>query len=97
MDLAEEFGEDNLNAVQVYSGLVAEVDRSHQPTRLVRGQLVRELSESLPDGWPAVLDRKTRFPIAQAMGGWVESVVWSDSSILPVKALGKPSERAPGF
>ena len=54
--LAEELGEDDINAVQVFSGLVAEAERSHQLTRLVRGQLVRELSEFLPDGWPAVLD-----------------------------------------
>ncbi len=45
MALAEELGEDDVNAVQVFSGLVAEAERSHQLTRLVRGQLVRELSQ----------------------------------------------------
>ena len=59
--LAEELGEDDINAVQVFSGLVAEAERSHQITRLVRGQLVRELSQSLPDGWPAVMDDANRF------------------------------------
>lgn len=69
VELAEELGDD-LNAVQVFSGLVAEAERSHQITRLVRGQLVRELYESLPDGWPAVLDDANRFKVARALGLW---------------------------
>lgn len=32
--------------------------------------LVRELSESLPDGWPAVLDDANRFKVAMALGTW---------------------------
>jgi hypothetical protein len=52
VELAKEPGD--VNAVHVFSGLVAEAERSHQLTRLVRGQLVRELSECLPNGWPAV-------------------------------------------
>jgi len=68
--LADELGADDLNAVQVYSGLVAEAERSHQLTRLMRGQLVRELSEYLPNGWPAVLNREARFDVAQALGMW---------------------------
>ena len=68
--LAEELGEDDINAVQVFSGLVAEAERSHRLTRLVRGQLVRELSESLPDGWPAVLDDANRVKVAMALGSW---------------------------
>jgi hypothetical protein len=68
--LAEKLGEDDLNAVQVFSGLVAEAERNHQLTRLVRGQLVRELSESLPNGWPAVLDDEARLEVAMALGSW---------------------------
>jgi hypothetical protein len=68
--LAEKLGKDDINAVQVFSGLVAEAERSHQLTRLVRGQLVRELSESFPDGWPAVMDDETRFEIAMVLGSW---------------------------
>ncbi len=68
--LAEELGEDDVNAVQVFSGLVAEAERSHQLTRLVRGQLVRELSACLPNGWPAVMDDATRFKVAKALGFW---------------------------
>ncbi|HVG57701.1 MAG TPA: NUDIX hydrolase [Hyalangium sp.] len=68
--LAEELGEDDLNAVQVFSGLVAEAERSHRVTRLVRGQLVRELAKSFPDGWPAVLDDANRFKAAVALGAW---------------------------
>lgn len=70
VSLAEELGEEDVNAVQVFSGLVAEAERSQQVTRLVRGQLVRELWECLPNGWPPVLDRKTRFEVARALAGW---------------------------
>jgi hypothetical protein len=68
--LAEELGEDDVNAVQVFSGLVAEAERSHRVTRLVRGQLVRELSQHLSNGWPAVLDDANRFKVAMALGSW---------------------------
>ncbi|MBN1207811.1 MAG: NUDIX hydrolase [Myxococcaceae bacterium] len=68
--LAEELGEEDVNAVQVFSGLVAEAERSRQLTRLVRGQLVRELSQHLPNGWPAVLDDANRFKVAKALGLW---------------------------
>ena len=68
--LAEELGEDDVNAVQVFSGLVAEAERSHQLTRLVRGQLVRELSQRLPNGWPTVMDDANRFAVAVALARW---------------------------
>jgi hypothetical protein len=70
VSLAEELGEDDINAVQVFKGLVDEAERSHRLTRLVRGQLVRELSASLPDGWPAVMDDANRFKVAKALGLW---------------------------
>ncbi|MCY1083277.1 NUDIX hydrolase [Archangium lansingense] len=70
VDLAEEIGTNDIAGVQVFQGLVAEAERSHQVTRLVRGQFVRELYESLPDGWPAVLDDTNRFKIAKALGSW---------------------------
>ncbi|ATB38075.1 hypothetical protein CYFUS_003501 [Cystobacter fuscus] len=69
-DLAEELGAQDVNAVQVFSGLVAEAEQNHQLTRLVRGQLVRELSDDLPDGWPAVLDDTNRFEVAMALARW---------------------------
>ena len=68
--LAEELGGDELNAVQVFSGLVAEAERSNRLPRLVRGQLVRELADVLPDGWPAVLDADARFEVAHALARW---------------------------
>jgi hypothetical protein len=70
VELAEELGKDDIAAVQVFSGLVAEAERSHQVTRLVRGQLVRELSQHLPNGWPSVLDDSTRFDVAHALARW---------------------------
>ncbi|MFY0578243.1 NUDIX hydrolase [Cystobacter fuscus] len=68
--LAEELGRDDLAAVQVFSGMVAEAERSRRVTRLVRGQLVRELAEALPNGWPAVLDDANRFKVAVALARW---------------------------
>ena len=70
VELAQELGGDYLNAVQMFSGLVAEAERSHQVTRLVRSQLVRELCACLPDGWPAVLDDANRFKVSKALGLW---------------------------
>jgi hypothetical protein len=71
VELARELGEDDVNGVQVFSGLVVEAERSpKQLTRLVRGQLVRELSACLPNGWPAVLDDANRFKVAKALGLW---------------------------
>jgi hypothetical protein len=68
--LADELGKDDIAGVQVLSGLRAEAERNHQVTRFVRDVLVRELSESLPDGWPTVVDDENRFEIAQALGCW---------------------------
>ncbi|WP_309892221.1 NUDIX hydrolase [Archangium sp.] len=68
--LAEELGPDDVAGVQVFKGLVAEAERNHQITRLVRSQFVRELSESFPNGWPAVLDDETRLEVAMALGSW---------------------------
>ncbi|WNG50135.1 NUDIX hydrolase [Archangium minus] len=71
LELAEELGPDDVAGVQVFSGLVAEAERNNQVTRLVRGQLVRELSQHLPNGWPAVLDDANRFEVAHALGAWI--------------------------
>ncbi|NTX65310.1 NUDIX hydrolase [Myxococcus sp. CA051A] len=70
VELAEELGKDDLAGVQVFSGLVAEAERSHQVTRLVRSQFVRELHQQLPDGWPSVLNDSTRFDVAHALARW---------------------------
>ncbi|MFE8603303.1 NUDIX hydrolase [Archangium violaceum] len=68
--LAEELGPDDIAGVQVFSGLLAEAERNNRVTRLVRGQLVRELCACLPTGWPAVLDDANRFKVAKALGLW---------------------------
>ncbi len=68
--LADELGEEDIAAVQVFSGLVAEAERNRKVTRLVRGQLVRELADELPDGWPTVMDDANRFKVAKAIGLW---------------------------
>ncbi|HYO54616.1 NUDIX hydrolase [Archangium sp.] len=68
--LAEELGEDDIAAVQVFSGLLAEAERRNQVTRLVRDVLVRELAEGLPNGWPTVMDDANQFEVAMALGRW---------------------------
>ena len=68
--LAEELGPDDIAGVQVFSGLLAEAERSGRVTRLIRGQLVRELYECLPNGWPVVMDDTNRFKVAKALGSW---------------------------
>jgi hypothetical protein len=68
--LAEELGKDDVAAVQMMSGLLAEAEQRKQVTRFVRDLLVRELSESLPNGWPAVLDDANRGEVAMALGTW---------------------------
>src|SRR5687767_917240 len=54
--LADELGKDDVAAVQLLGGLHDEAERRKQVTRFVRDMLVREMSEGLPDGWPAALD-----------------------------------------
>ena len=68
--LAAELGKDDIAGVQVFSALLVEAEQRKQLTRLVRGQLVRELCECLPAGWPAVLDDANRFKVAKALGFW---------------------------
>jgi hypothetical protein len=70
VELAKELGEDDVAGVQVFRGLLVEAEQRNQVTRLVREQLVRELSQHLPNGWPAVLDDTNRFDIAHALARW---------------------------
>ena len=68
--LAEKLGEHDVAGVQVLSGLLAEAERNKQVTRFVRDVFVRMLSQSLPEGWPAVMDDANRFKVAKAIGRW---------------------------
>ncbi|MET0403982.1 MAG: NUDIX hydrolase [Cystobacter sp.] len=68
--LADELGKEDVAAVQVFSGLLAEAERRKQVTRLVRDVLVRELAESIPEGWPTGTDSDSRFKVAEALGSW---------------------------
>jgi hypothetical protein len=68
--LAEELGKDEIAGVQVLSGLLAEAEQRKQVTRFVRDVLVRLLSQSLPEGWPTVMDDANRFKVAKALGSW---------------------------
>ncbi|MFL5354659.1 NUDIX hydrolase [Archangium sp.] len=68
--LAEELGKDDVAGVQILSVLLAEAERRKQVTRFVRDVLVRMLSQSLPLGWPALMDDANRFKVAKALGSW---------------------------
>ncbi|WNG50134.1 NUDIX hydrolase [Archangium minus] len=68
--LADELGRDDIAGVQVLSGLFAEAEQRKQVTRFVRDVLVRMLCQSLPNGWPAVLNDANRFKVAKALGSW---------------------------
>ncbi|MBN8227823.1 NUDIX hydrolase [Corallococcus macrosporus] len=70
VDLAEELGKDDIAGVQILNELFAEAEQRRQVTRFVRDVLARLLSQSLPNGWPAVVDDVTRFQIAKALGSW---------------------------
>ena len=70
VELAEELGKDDVAGVQVLSGLLAEAEQRKQVTRCVRDVLVRQLSQSLPNGWPTVMDDESRFQVAKALGCW---------------------------
>ncbi len=70
VELAHELGQGDVAGVQVFEALVEEAERGHYITRLVRGQLVRELWRCLPDGWPVALVDPDRFKVAKALGAW---------------------------
>jgi hypothetical protein len=71
VELAQELGQDDVNAVQVLSGLLAEAEQRKQVTRFERDVLVRMLSQDLPDGWPSVMDDQARFAVGKALGRWI--------------------------
>jgi hypothetical protein len=68
--LAKELGKDDIAGVQVLRGLLAEAERRRQVTRFVRDVFTRLWTQSVPDGWPAVLDDANRFKVAKALGSW---------------------------
>lgn len=68
--LAEELGKDDIAGAQVVGELLAEAEQRKQVTRFVRDVLVRMLSQSLPNGWPVVMDDESRFAVAKALGRW---------------------------
>jgi hypothetical protein len=69
VEMADELGQD-IAGVQIHSVMVDEAVRKHKVARLMRGTLVRELWECLPDGWPARLEGDDRFKVAMALGSW---------------------------
>ncbi|XXF77034.1 NUDIX hydrolase [Myxococcaceae bacterium GXIMD 01537] len=70
VELAEELGPDDVAGVQVLRGLLDEAERRRHVTRFVRDVFVRLWTQSVPDGWPTVLDDANRFKVAKALGSW---------------------------
>lgn len=68
--LAKELGQDDVAGVQVLRGLLAEAERRDQVTRFVRDIFVRLWNQSVPEGWPAVMDDDNLFKVAEALGCW---------------------------
>ena len=68
--LARELGPDDVAGVQVLRGLLAEAERHGRVTRFVRDVFVRLWSQSVPEGWPVILDDAHRFMVAEALGSW---------------------------
>lgn len=68
--LAKELGRDDIAGVQVLRGLLAEAERRKRVTRFVRDIFVRLWTQSVPAGWPAVMDDDNRFKVAEALGSW---------------------------
>jgi hypothetical protein len=71
VDLAEELGKGEVAGVQVLGGLHFEAEQRKQVTRFLRDVFVRMFAQSVPNGWPAVLDDANRFAVAKALGSWV--------------------------
>ncbi|MFY0582663.1 NUDIX hydrolase [Cystobacter fuscus] len=69
--LAKELGRDDVAGVQVLRGLLAEAERRKQVTRFVRDVFARLWTQSVPDGWPTMLDDANRFKVAKALGSWI--------------------------
>jgi hypothetical protein len=59
-----------VDTVRLLRGLLAEAERRKQVTRFVRDTFARLGSQSVPDGWPTVMDDANRFKVAEALGRW---------------------------
>lgn len=64
-------------------------------TRFDRDVLVRELNQSIPNGWPAVLDDANRFAVAQALGLWIAHTPSSPSGRRTASHDGAPGQSTP--
>lgn len=67
---ADELGPDDIAAAQIKSVLVQEAIRTGTLPRVLRDLFVRELRESLPQGWNYPLDDASRSEVAGALATW---------------------------
>lgn len=68
--LADELGSDDVAAAQIRSVLVAEAVRTRTIPHALRDLFVRELRQSLPQGWKYPLDDASRSEVAGALADW---------------------------
>ena len=68
--LAEELGKEDIAGVQILRALLDEAERRKQVTRFVRDIFGRLWTQSVPGGWPTVMDDAHRFQVAEALGSW---------------------------
>lgn len=70
LELADEIGPDDIAAAQIRSMLVEEAVRTRAVPRVLRDLFVRELRQSLPQGWKHPVDEEARFEITGALAHW---------------------------
>jgi hypothetical protein len=70
IELAKDLGPDDVAGAQIQSILVEEAVRTGTVTRALRDLFVRELRESLPQGWKFPLDEDSRSRVAGALASW---------------------------
>jgi hypothetical protein len=70
IDLAGDLGPDDVAGAQLRSILVEEAVRTGTVPRVLRDLFVRELRQSLPQGWASPLDEDSRSRIAGALASW---------------------------
>lgn len=72
--LAEKLGKEDINAVQIVSGLLSEAEQTKKVSRFIRDMFVRHFYEYLPNGWPDIIDDKSRFDISGALSTWISYI-----------------------
>jgi hypothetical protein len=68
--LADELGPEDVAAAQIRSIIIEEAIRTSTVPHALRDLFVRELRQSLPEGWKCPLDDASRSEVAGALADW---------------------------